>query len=112
MIHSEIVLESNCRKCLGSGLNLHILLGLDCLVETVTPSSALHDTARLLIDNLHFAVIRDNVIDILFEHRISLQKLDDSMDTLALQSVIFHERVLLGLLFRRSGITLLNIGHH
>ena len=91
MVHSEIVLESNCRKCLGSSLNLHILLGLNCLVKTVTPSSALHDTACLLIDNLHFAVIRDNVIDILFEHRISLQKLDDSMDTLTLQRVIFHE---------------------
>ena len=81
-------------------------------METVAPSSALHDTARLLIDNLHLTVIRDNVIDILFEHRISLQKLDDSMDTLALQCVIFHERVLLGLLFRRSGIALFNIGHH
>ena len=112
MIHSEVVLESNCSECLGSSLHSDILLGLDCLMQSVTPSSALHDTAGLLIDNLHLAVLGDDIIHVLFEHRICLQELDHCVYTLVLESVILHESILLLMLFSLGKTALFNVSQH
>mmetsp|Transcript_66563 Transcript_66563/g.156703 ORF Transcript_66563/g.156703 Transcript_66563/m.156703 type:complete len:401 (+) Transcript_66563:604-1806(+) len=43
----------------GLGLDLHILLSLDGLVESVTPSPALHNSARELVHDHDFTALHD-----------------------------------------------------
>ena len=94
VIHTEVVLESDGSKGLGCSLNLHILLGLNCLVETVTPTAAFHDTARGFVHYLHL-VVHYHVVDVLCEHRVGLQELDNGVNALALQGEILHQGILL-----------------
>ena len=79
VVHTEIVLESDGCKSLGCSLDLHVFLGLDSLMESVAPAPSLHDTAGLLIDNLDLAVFRNDIIDVLVKHRISLKELIHSV---------------------------------
>ena len=95
MIHAEIVLESDGSIGLGCSLDTHMLLCLDSLVQAIAPAATLHDTASLLIDNLHLAVLAHDIIDILVEHRVSLEQLIDSMDALSLGHVVAHQLVFL-----------------
>ena len=78
MIHTEVVLKGNCRKCLGSGLNLHILLRLDSLMKSVTPTAAFHDTSGLLVHDLHLSV-SDDIIDLPVKHCVCLEELIHSV---------------------------------
>ena len=112
MIHPEVVLERNRGKCLCSSFHRHILLSLDSLVETVAPTSSFHDTASLLIHDLYLAVIGNDIVDVLLEHCISLEKLDHGMDALALECIILHEGILAALLLCRRFFALFNVGHH
>ena len=111
MIHPEVVLEGNSRKGLCSSLYGYIFLSLYRLVETITPATSFHNTSGLLIDNLHLAV-HYNIVDVLLEHRISLQKLCNSMNSLTLERVIFHKTVLLLMLFSLRDIALFDISDH
>ena len=94
VIHTEVVLEGDGCEGLGCGLNLHVLLCLNCLVETVTPAAAFHDTAGGLIHNLHL-VVHNHVVNVLGEHCICLQELYHGVYSLALQGEVLHQGVLL-----------------
>ncbi len=111
VIHTEVVLKSDGRECLRRRLDFHVLLRLDGLMESVAPAASLHYTAGLLIDNLDLSVFRDYVIDIQLEHRICLQKLDDSVHALALEGEVRHQLILLLTLLGRVGSRLLNLGN-
>ena len=72
MVHAEVVLEGDCGEGLGSGLDFHVLLGLDGLVETVTVAATFHDTACLLVDNLDFAFV-NHIFHIFLEEGVGFQ---------------------------------------
>ncbi len=109
VVHPEVVLQGDGRKRLGSSLHLHIFLRLHGLVQAVAPAASLHDTAGTLVHDLDL-VVHDHVVDVLGEHRIGLEKLDDGMDAFALEGEVLHEGVLLlRLLGRREGGVVLDL---
>ena len=71
VIHTEIVLQSNRRKSLRSGLYLNVLFCLDSLVQTIGVAAAFHDTPRLLIDDFHF-IVDYHILVVQFEKGIRL----------------------------------------
>ena len=75
------------------GLNLHVLLGLDGLVQSVAPATAFHYTAGLLVNNLYLA-INDYIFIVLVEHGVSLEQLLQGMHTLALHGEMLQQAVL------------------
>ena len=87
VVHTEIVLKGDGSEGLSGSLDTHMLLSLDSLVQAVAPASAFHDTACLLVDNLHLAV-HNNVLVVLVEHGVSLQQLLQGMYTLRLYGVV------------------------
>ena len=62
-------------------------------MQTITPLTAFHDTARLLIHNFHFSVHYD-VFIVAVEHGVSLQQLLQRVGTLALNGIVTHQLVL------------------
>src|SRR3712207_3433779 len=86
MVHTEIVLQRDSGKSLGSGFNLYMFLGFDSLMKTVAPASAFHDTAGLLVNNLDFAV-HDNVFVVFIEHGVGFEQLLQSVNTLTLNAI-------------------------
>ena len=110
MVHPEVVLEGDGGEGLRRGLDLHVFLCLDSLVETVAPAASLHDTACLLINDLDL-VVDDDIVNILLEHGVSLQELDHGMDPLTLEGIFLHQFVLgLLLLLRSQALILLDVG--
>ena len=97
VVHAEVVLQGDGSVSLCGILHLDVLFGLHCLVQTVAPASALHDTASLLIYNLHLAVL-DDVVVVEVEHGVSLEQLLNGMYALALDGVVVIHFVLLGYL--------------
>ena len=81
VVHTEVVLKSDGCECLCCSLDLHILLRLDRLVESVAPTTTFHDTSGLLIHDLDLSVL-DDIVDLLVEHRICLKELVYGMYTL------------------------------
>ncbi len=110
MIHSEIVLKGDGGESLGGILHLHVLLGLHRLMQSVAPAPALHDSAGLLVHDLHLAVHYD-VVHILLEHGIGLEQLDHRVHPLALDCEFLHQGILLLLLLGGSHFGLLDLGH-
>ena len=94
VVHTEIVLQGDGGKGLRSLFHGHVLLGLYGLVQTVAPLTAFHDTARLLIHDLHLTVHHD-VFIVAVEHRVGFQQLLERMCALALHGVVAHQLVLL-----------------
>ena len=119
VVHTEIVLKGDGGKGLGGSLYLHVLLGFDSLVQSVAPAASLHDTTRLLIDNLHFAV-DDHILVVLVEHGVGLQQLLQGMHTLRLHGIVLEHFIFLvqALLVRQARVSLQfreltgNIGQH
>ena len=108
VIHTEVVLKGDCSECLSCCLHLHILLRLDCLMKSVAPASAFHDTAGLLVDDLYLSVC-DDIIDLPVEHCICLEELIHSMYTLRLESKVCKDLILLLLLFLNAQVRLLHL---
>ena len=54
--------------------DLHALLGLDGLVQTFAPTTALEDAAGELVDDLHLARL-DDVVDVALEQLLAAQRL-------------------------------------
>ena len=95
MVHTEVVLQGDGSEGLCSSLHFHTLLGLDSLMQAIAIAAAFHDTAGLLVHNLHLTLLGHDVLGILFEHRIGLEQLVDGVYTLALHGIVGEEFVLL-----------------
>ena len=109
-VHAEIVLQGNRGVGLRGGFHLDPFLGFDSLVQTVRITAAFHDTARLLVHDLHL-VVHHHVFHIALEQGVSLQQLINRMDTVGLNRVIAHDFGLLGRLFLRRHRRLLHFGN-
>ena len=94
MIHTEVVLQGDGGKGLSGSLYLHMLLGLYSLVQTVAPTTTFHDTARLLIHNLHLTVDH-HILVILIKHTVGLQQLLQGVYALTLDGIMVQQLVFL-----------------
>ena len=86
-VEAEVVLDRNRRERLGLLLDLHALLRLDRLVQTVRPAAAGQDAPRELVNDVDVVVLHD-VIDVLLVEAVGAEQLVDDVDALAL----LHER--------------------
>ena len=119
MIHTEVVLQRDGGKGLCGSLHLDMLLGFDSLMESVAPAASLHDTSGLLVDNLHLTV-HDDIFVILVEHGVCFQQLLQRMYSIALNSIVVEQVVLLvetilvtqGLVALKGRKLSSNIGEH
>ena len=68
-VHAEIILERDRGEGLILALNLHILLGLDRLMQPVGPAPPRHQASGKFIHNDHFAVF-DHILDVLLVKRV------------------------------------------
>ncbi len=96
VIHPEVVLQGDGGKGLGGRLDLHVLLGLDRLVQAVAPAASLHYAAGLLVHYLDLAVDY-HIVHILLEHRVCLEQLAHDVHTLRLEGVVGIKLVFFGL---------------
>ena len=71
-----------------------MLLGLYSLVQSVAPAATFHDTAGLLIHDLHLAVDH-HILVVLVEHTVGLQQLLQGMYALTLYGVVVQQFVFL-----------------
>ena len=92
----EEVLESDSRKSLAFPLNLHMLLGLNCLMESVRITTAGHNTTRELINNKHLVIL--NNIVLVSEHQIMSSECQNNimldLDILRVSQVFNMEKLL------------------
>ncbi|CCY91854.1 uncharacterized protein BN461_02208 [Bacteroides sp. CAG:1076] len=79
MIHTEVILQSNSCKSLSCSFNLNTFLSFYSLVQSVAPTTTVHDTSCLFVDNLNLSVHND-IISIFFEHCICFKQLIDCMN--------------------------------
>ena len=109
MVHTEVVLQGDRGECLCSGLYLYTFLSLDRLVQAIGITTSVHDTTRLLVNDLHLTV--DNHVFVVFlEHGVSFQQLVDGMYTLALDGIVRQYLVLLGLFLFLGSCHILQLG--
>ncbi len=86
-IHSEIILEGNRRQGLVFGFDPHPFLGLDRLVKPVRPAPPIHHPPGKLVDDDDLVVL-DDIIDVLFEHLVRLERLVEMVDDLRIGDVV------------------------
>ena len=112
VVHAEIVLQGNGGIGLSGCLNLDMLLGLYRLVQAIAPSATFHDTTRLLVHNLDFAIL-NHVLVIQIEHCVSLEQLLKGVHALALDGIvgIYFVFLLKASLVVQSGVGL-DLRHH
>ena len=77
-VQAEIILEGDGGKGFVFLLHIHMLLGLDGLMEPFGIAAAEHQTARELIDDDDFSVFHD-IVDIPLHDTVRLQRLVDMM---------------------------------
>ena len=66
VVHAEVVLKRDRGVGLCGRLHLHVFLRFNGLVQAVGVASAVHDAARLLVDNLDL-VIHHHIVHVLLE---------------------------------------------
>ena len=111
LVHAEVVLQRDGGIGLRGSLDFGVLLGLDSLVQTVAPAATLHDTASLLVNNLHLVVLGDDVIDIALKKRVGFQQLVNRVNTVALYGEIVVDFLFLGSHFLWRKISMLEFGN-
>ena len=79
LVLAEVVLEGDRRERLVLPLDLHLLLGLDRLVEAVAPAPPGHQAAGELVDDDDLAVL-DHVVDVELEERVGAERLVDVVE--------------------------------
>ena len=90
VVHTEVVLQGDGGVGLCGGFHLHVFLGLHGLVQSVAPTAAFHDTARLLVHDLHL-VVDDDVVDVLLKQGVGLQQLLHGVQTFRLLGEVTHQ---------------------
>ena len=86
-IHPEIILEGDRRQSLVLGLDPHPFLGLDRLVKSVRPAPTVHHPPGEFVDDDDLVVL-DDIIDVLLEHLVRLERLIEVMHRLGVGDVI------------------------
>ena len=76
VVHPEVVLEGDRREGLVLLLDVHALLGLDRLVQTLAPPAAFENAAGELVDDVHLAALHE-VVDVTLEELLGAQRLLD-----------------------------------
>ena len=79
LVLAEVVLEGDSRERLVLALDLHLLLGLDGLMQTVAPAPSGHQPAGELVDD-HDAAVLDHVVDVELEECVRAQPLIDVVE--------------------------------
>ena len=87
VVHPEIVLEGDRGQRLVLPFDLHVFLGLQGLVQTVTVAPALHGAPGELVNDHHLTVL-DDVIHITFEQDMSLERLIEVMQVFDIARVV------------------------
>ncbi len=87
LVEAEVVLEGDRGKRDVLLADLDALLRLDCLVEALTPTASLHDPTRVLVDDLHLAVL-DHVVDVALVQRLGFERLAEMVDELNVTRVV------------------------
>ena len=88
LVHPEVVLDGDGGQGLGFPLDLHVLLGLQGLVETLGEAAPRLGTPGELVHNDHLVVL-DHILDILLEEAVGPEELGDVVEHLRLL-VVFH----------------------
>ena len=76
LVHTEVVLEGDGGQRLALGGDLHALLGLDGLMQTLVVPAADHQTAGELVHDDDLTVL-DHIVDIPLHHAVGLDSLID-----------------------------------
>ena len=87
LVEAEVVLEGDRRERDVLLLDPDALLRLDRLMEPLAPAAALHDPARVLVDDLDLALL-DHVVDVALVERLRLQRLGEVVDELDVARVV------------------------
>ncbi len=82
VIHAEIVLQGDGGERLVLIADVHLLLGLDRLVQSFGVTAPLHDAAGEFVDDQHLAVL-DYILDIFLEEGAGAERLHQVVDQLA-----------------------------
>ena len=98
VIHTEVVLQRDRRESLGSTFNFHVLFGFYRLVQTIGPTTTFHNTACLLVHDLHLTAV-DDVVHIFLKEGVGLEQLVYGMHALRLNAVVGQDIILALLLF-------------
>ena len=90
-IHAEVVLEGDGGQRLALALHLHMLLGLDGLMQAVGVAAAHHQTAGELVHDDDLAVLH-HVVHIALHDGMSLERGQDMMVKLGVVQIgdVFH----------------------
>ena len=98
MVHTEVVLQGDRCKSLCSSFYLHAFLRFYSLMQTITPTTAIHDTSCLFVDNLYLT-IHNHIVRIFFEHGVCLQQLINGVYAFCFNGVIGHQLIFLSQTF-------------
>ena len=74
VVEAEVVLQRDCGKRLVLLAHLHVLFGLERLMQALGVAAAFHDAARELVDDLHLAV-NDHIVNVAMEQELRLERL-------------------------------------
>ena len=83
MVHPEVVLQSDGGIGLCRRLDVDVFLSFHCLMQAIRPTAAFHDTACLLVDDLHL-VVDDDVVDVFLKQSVRLEQLLHGVHTVRL----------------------------
>jgi hypothetical protein len=75
-VEQKEVLVGNAGQGLGFGLDLHVLFGLDRLMQAIAPAATGHDPAGKLIDDDDL-IVADDVVDVFGEQLLGLDRIED-----------------------------------
>ena len=87
VVHAEEVLEGDGRVGLRLLLDVHLLLGLDRLVQAVGPAAPVHQPAGELVDDDDLAVAH-HVVAVALEDVVGLERLVDVVQDLHVLRVV------------------------
>ena len=82
-IETEIILDRNGRERLRFAFDRHAFFRFDCLMQTIAPAAARHETTRVLVHDDHLIFLND-VFHVELVKAVSLEQLRDRMNLLRL----------------------------